>query len=1174
MPDINIIKPDPDYKSYRYLQLPNGLRAILVSNVKPGEVVEPIEISRSDDNEEVGSQTGSEDVFESELRKSAAALCVHVGSFSDPVEAQGLAHFLEHMLFMGSEKYPRENDFDDYVSHRDGSSNASTEGDCTTFYFDVQRNYFREALDKFANFFVAPLLRKSCVDRELEAVDSEFELSKVEDYIRFCHLITQLSNPGSPYRLFSCGNRVSLNEEPSVAGTDIYELLRNFQRKYYNASLMTLAVESRDTLDNLEAMVKEIFSPLPNRKCEAPDFSGYINPFSTSVYRKLYKIVPVKEATTVEFIWSLPPMQSHYRSAVLKFVSTIIGHEGEGSLLSILRKKNLALKLTAGCSGDSFFDNDMTTLFEIKIGLSDFSRSNPIQLADYVFPYLRMLRDAANFSLANPTAERTPWGDRSFASLIPEFQQLWAAAFRFQEPMEPQADVQVIARALQRYPPEEVIAADRIMFESDLKVQLEAVPYLGPTSSSIPVYENLAQRVTFSSREPRLAILDLVPNILVLVCAIPTELNKLTSLELRASSRGLIQIKSTYVDLVNFLTPEKAIMTISLPEYVAEAAGDVACKVFLKERWYGIRYAVEEIPDQDLARWKNTDALPDFHLPEVNRFITTKFDILPRAEDNEMPREVNLGSLQKFGELWHQQRTKYNVPMAQMQVHLYSDAIQTPKDAVLMQVWILAFNKRLLTRLYSATEANFEFSVSVLPRGIEVAIVGFTEKLLLLYQEIISLLKKPLVAEHEEDCLMTEASFSVLKDSIRQSMCNRLLNSKKLNNHIRKYFRQINIHAAEDTMNALEALTLSDILDFAPRFLSRLYIKMLLFGNVTARDAVNFFQYTLSTLNPSEAAILKPYAKANIPPGVNRIRVQNFNTTDVNMCLTLINPVCGTPSGNLRAEVLCHLLANILNEPAFGYLRTKETLGYSVSLFAWQSLSTTGQAGISVAVQSQANKFDCNLVAGRMYAFWYGIVPQIIFHLKEESFETAVEAVIASNMTEDSTMDMEVNRVSAEVFADRHVFDRRQRYIEILKRLNIIDLQEFYTSNFYAIEKQPSIMVQVDAVATSGEGGENDSKSSKGSLSNSLKTYRWPLSIVPMSANQIEAEREAALSVEVEEAVKACAPDLVKMTASSNGVVNGDEKPVPNAKGKAIRLPRFNEIVDIREFKHRVLFPN
>lgn len=73
---------------------------------------------------------------------------------------------------MGNEKYPRENDFNDYVDHRDGFSNAHTCGDFTLFYFDVQRNYFREALDRFANFFVAPLLRKDCVDRELEAVDS------------------------------------------------------------------------------------------------------------------------------------------------------------------------------------------------------------------------------------------------------------------------------------------------------------------------------------------------------------------------------------------------------------------------------------------------------------------------------------------------------------------------------------------------------------------------------------------------------------------------------------------------------------------------------------------------------------------------------------------------------------------------------------------------------------------------------------------------------------------------------------------------------------------------------------------------------------------------------------------------------------------------------------------
>ena len=73
---------------------------------------------------------------------------------------------------MGSEKYPRENDFGDYVSHRDGWFNANTQGEFTAFFFDIQQPHFKEALDKFANFFIAPLLKKDCVDRELEAVHS------------------------------------------------------------------------------------------------------------------------------------------------------------------------------------------------------------------------------------------------------------------------------------------------------------------------------------------------------------------------------------------------------------------------------------------------------------------------------------------------------------------------------------------------------------------------------------------------------------------------------------------------------------------------------------------------------------------------------------------------------------------------------------------------------------------------------------------------------------------------------------------------------------------------------------------------------------------------------------------------------------------------------------------
>lgn len=54
-------------------------------------------------------------------------MAVGVGSFSDPLELQGLSHYLEHMLFMGSEKYPDENEYDSFLTKNGGSSNAFTE---------------------------------------------------------------------------------------------------------------------------------------------------------------------------------------------------------------------------------------------------------------------------------------------------------------------------------------------------------------------------------------------------------------------------------------------------------------------------------------------------------------------------------------------------------------------------------------------------------------------------------------------------------------------------------------------------------------------------------------------------------------------------------------------------------------------------------------------------------------------------------------------------------------------------------------------------------------------------------------------------------------------------------------------------------------------------------------
>ena len=51
-----------------------------------------------------------------------AAMDVHVGACYDPKEAPGLAHFNEHMLFLGTKEYPKEDSFEGFLSANGGTS--------------------------------------------------------------------------------------------------------------------------------------------------------------------------------------------------------------------------------------------------------------------------------------------------------------------------------------------------------------------------------------------------------------------------------------------------------------------------------------------------------------------------------------------------------------------------------------------------------------------------------------------------------------------------------------------------------------------------------------------------------------------------------------------------------------------------------------------------------------------------------------------------------------------------------------------------------------------------------------------------------------------------------------------------------------------------------------------
>ncbi len=65
------------------------------------------------------------------------------------IKNTGIAHFLEHMLFLGTEKYPDGSQFDKYLNENSGYSNAYTSLILTNYYFDCSNSSFLESLDRY-----------------------------------------------------------------------------------------------------------------------------------------------------------------------------------------------------------------------------------------------------------------------------------------------------------------------------------------------------------------------------------------------------------------------------------------------------------------------------------------------------------------------------------------------------------------------------------------------------------------------------------------------------------------------------------------------------------------------------------------------------------------------------------------------------------------------------------------------------------------------------------------------------------------------------------------------------------------------------------------------------------------------------------------------------------------
>lgn len=315
--------------------------------------------------------------------QSAAAMYVGVGSENDPQGKEGLAHFLEHMLFIGTEEYPEVNALSQYVSDHGGTYNAFTARDHTQYYFSVSPDSFLEGFNIFSSFFISPLLSEAYVERERNAVHAEFKMHQFEDNWRQYYLSAFLANPEHPANRFSIGNLDTLTEE--VKGGLRQSLMMFYYAHYSSQNMYFVAVTPNPTKSVLP-VIKSRLLQVPNRTVLKKEMPHRITKQYLSRFIK-FKTLQDSRDLSIEFI--IPNQTENYLRPSVSYIASLIGDEGKGSILANLKQRGFANSLSAGYHEISNLD----AVFTINIGLTDSGYIHTDEIISAVLAYIDLIQE-------------------------------------------------------------------------------------------------------------------------------------------------------------------------------------------------------------------------------------------------------------------------------------------------------------------------------------------------------------------------------------------------------------------------------------------------------------------------------------------------------------------------------------------------------------------------------------------------------------------------------------------------------------------------------------------------------------------------------------------------------------------------------------------------------------
>ena len=348
-----VIQKSPnDDRSYAAIMLPNNLQVVLVSDPT--------------------------------LENSAASLAVGVGSAQDPQDQQGLAHYLEHMLFLGTTKFPEPAGFMTFTQTNGGMTNAFTAYDKTNYLFQINATKFDEALDRFSDYFKSPTFDATYSDKERNAVNNEWSMQKQQDPWIMMRIDALTGNPESPRAKFNIGNLETLVDKPS---STLNDSMKAFYQRYYSANIMRLTLVGKQSIPELKLLAEKYFASIPNKNIAQPEIT--VPGLTDAQTSKSIHYKPSKDFKALYVDFPMKSNKAQWRLKPNEYVRNLLTTEEAGTLCEQLRKKGFAVNTTAYFASDSYGPDGY---MRVQVELTELGLKHQDEVVAAVFAYTEVVK--------------------------------------------------------------------------------------------------------------------------------------------------------------------------------------------------------------------------------------------------------------------------------------------------------------------------------------------------------------------------------------------------------------------------------------------------------------------------------------------------------------------------------------------------------------------------------------------------------------------------------------------------------------------------------------------------------------------------------------------------------------------------------------------------------------